>query len=58
MAAMRNLKDAPNPIGQPITCSPRPFPGYSGCTPGWLTFVQQADGTAKPVSSGFVETRT
>ncbi len=58
MAAMRNLKDAPNPIGQPITCSPRPFPGYSGCTPGWLTFVQQADGTAKPVSNGFVETRT
>ena len=54
MAAMKVMKDGPNPLGQPITCDPRPQPGLSGCTPGWMLLQQQADGQAKPVVDEFV----
>jgi branched-chain amino acid transport system substrate-binding protein len=53
-AAMSTMKDGPNPLGQPITCDPRPQPGFSGCTPGWLMLQQQPDGTAKPIVDEFV----
>jgi branched-chain amino acid transport system substrate-binding protein len=57
MTAMRALAGAPNPIGQEITCNPRPSPGTSACTRGWLRFQQQPDGTAKPITDGFVEVK-
>ena len=58
LAGMKVMKDGPNPIGQPITCDPRPQPGFSGCTPGWLFFQQQSDGTAKPLSDEFVSPKS
>jgi len=58
MAAMRSLKDAPNAIGQTITCDPRPYPGFSGCTEGWLQFRTQADGTSKPLTNEFVKPKS
>ena len=54
LAAMKVMKDAPNPLGEPITCDPRPQPGFSGCTAGWLFLQQQPDGTAKPIVDEFV----
>ncbi len=54
LAGMRVMKDGPNPLGQPITCDPRPQPGFSGCTTGWMFFQQQPDGQAKPVVDEFV----
>jgi len=54
MDTMRNLENVANPVGEPITCKPRPQPGTSGCAAGWLWFVQRPDGTAKLVSNGFV----
>ncbi|MDQ2678076.1 MAG: ABC transporter substrate-binding protein [Actinomycetota bacterium] len=54
LAAMKVMKDGPNPLGQPITCDPRPQPGFSGCTTGWMFFQQQPDGQAKPVVDEFV----
>ena len=58
LAGMKVMKDGPNPIGQPITCDPRPQPGFSGCTAGWLFFQQQPDGTAKPLSDEFVSPKS
>lgn len=58
MAAMRALKDAPNALGQPITCDPRPYPGFSGCAEGWLEFRSQADGTFEPLSDEFVKPKS
>ena len=58
MAAMRSLKDAPNAIGESITCDPRPTPLFSGCTEGWLRFRQEADGTSKPLSDEFVKPKS
>gem|GEM_PF-4684674 len=57
MDALRNLSNAPNPLGEPITCNPRPMPGFSGCTQGWLEFVQQRDGSSKPLSNEFVKVK-
>ena len=58
MAAMRSLKDGPNAVGQTITCDPRPYPGFSGCTEGWLQFRHEADGTSKPLSDEFVKPKS
>jgi branched-chain amino acid transport system substrate-binding protein len=54
LAAMSAMVDGPNPLGEPITCNPRPQPGFSGCTPGWLMMQQQPDGQAKPIVDEFV----
>jgi len=54
MAAMSTMVDGPNPLGEPITCDPRPQPGFSGCASGWLMMQQQADGQAKPIVDEFV----
>jgi len=58
MNGMRNMKDVPNPLGQTVTCNPRPYPGFSGCSEGWLEFQSQADGTGKLVSDGFVKPKS
>ena len=58
MAAMRALKDLPNPIGEPITCDPRPYPNFSGCSQGWLMLRQEADGTSKPITDEFVKPKS
>ncbi|MHB1138094.1 MAG: ABC transporter substrate-binding protein [Microthrixaceae bacterium] len=58
MAGLRTLKDAPNPIGQPITCDPRPYPGFSGCAEGWLMLATDAEGISTPISDGFVAPAT
>ncbi len=54
LAGLRTLKDAPNPLGQPITCDPRPYPGFSGCAKGWLMLATDAEGVSTPVSDGFM----
>lgn len=58
MAGLRTLKDAPNPLGQPITCDPRPYPGFSGCAKGWLMLSTDAEGVSTPISDGFVAPAT
>jgi len=58
MTGMKALKDAPNPLGQPITCDPRPFPGTSGCTKGWMWFQAKDANTAVLISDGFAEVKS
>lgn len=55
MTGMRALKDATNDVGPPITCDPRPSPGFSGCTEGWQWYQMQDNGTLKPISGGFIK---
>jgi branched-chain amino acid transport system substrate-binding protein len=54
MSGMHVLSSAPNPLGDPISCNPRPYPGTSSCATGWLQFEAVDANTAKPLSPDFV----
>jgi hypothetical protein len=54
MTGMHGLVSAPNPLGEPISCSPRPYPGTSACNKGWLWHEAVDATTAKPVKTDFV----
>jgi branched-chain amino acid transport system substrate-binding protein len=58
MTGMQGLTSAPNPLGQTISCSPRPYPGTSACTKGWLWFQAVDANTAKPVQPDFVTVKS
>jgi branched-chain amino acid transport system substrate-binding protein len=58
MTAMHGLTSAPNPLGETISCSPRPTPGTSACTKGWLQFELVDANTAKPLSPDFIPVKT
>lgn len=58
LKAAHAMSNVTNALGESITCNPRPYTGFSGCTKGWLRFQQQRDGSAKPLSDDFVKPKS